>query len=199
MRTSLAVVLAAGEGKRMKSRLPKVLHPIGRPADARARPEALRRGEGRPHRRRRRAGARSDVAKAVEANAPAHRSPSSGSSAARPTRVRPRERSKRAPTTSSSCSATRPSCRRSDRAPAPNACGGGGSRRRRHAAGRPDRLRPADHGGTAARRHPRGARRERGGARDRLLQRRRHGACRRDRARHPRRDRRTATTRANST
>ena len=29
MRTSLAVVLAAGEGKRMKSRLPKVLHPIG--------------------------------------------------------------------------------------------------------------------------------------------------------------------------
>jgi bifunctional UDP-N-acetylglucosamine pyrophosphorylase/glucosamine-1-phosphate N-acetyltransferase len=28
MRTSLAVVLAAGEGKRMKSRLPKVLHPI---------------------------------------------------------------------------------------------------------------------------------------------------------------------------
>jgi bifunctional UDP-N-acetylglucosamine pyrophosphorylase/glucosamine-1-phosphate N-acetyltransferase len=30
MRTSLAVVLAAGEGKRMKSRLPKVLHEIGR-------------------------------------------------------------------------------------------------------------------------------------------------------------------------
>ncbi len=30
MRTSLAVVLAAGEGKRMKSRLPKVLHPVGR-------------------------------------------------------------------------------------------------------------------------------------------------------------------------
>ncbi len=30
MRTSLAVVLAAGEGKRMKSALPKVLHPIGR-------------------------------------------------------------------------------------------------------------------------------------------------------------------------
>ena len=29
MRTSLAVVLAAGEGKRMKSALPKVLHPIG--------------------------------------------------------------------------------------------------------------------------------------------------------------------------
>ena len=29
MRTSLAVVLAAGEGKRMKSRVPKVLHPIG--------------------------------------------------------------------------------------------------------------------------------------------------------------------------
>jgi bifunctional UDP-N-acetylglucosamine pyrophosphorylase/glucosamine-1-phosphate N-acetyltransferase len=29
MRTSLAVVLAAGEGKRMKSRHPKVLHPIG--------------------------------------------------------------------------------------------------------------------------------------------------------------------------
>ena len=29
MRTSLAVVLAAGEGKRMKSRSPKVLHPIG--------------------------------------------------------------------------------------------------------------------------------------------------------------------------
>ena len=29
MRTALAVVLAAGEGKRMKSRLPKVLHPIG--------------------------------------------------------------------------------------------------------------------------------------------------------------------------
>ncbi len=29
MRKSLAVVLAAGEGKRMKSRLPKVLHPIG--------------------------------------------------------------------------------------------------------------------------------------------------------------------------
>jgi bifunctional UDP-N-acetylglucosamine pyrophosphorylase/glucosamine-1-phosphate N-acetyltransferase len=29
MRTSLAVVLAAGEGKRMKSRLPKMLHPIG--------------------------------------------------------------------------------------------------------------------------------------------------------------------------
>ncbi len=29
MRSSLAVVLAAGEGKRMKSRLPKVLHPIG--------------------------------------------------------------------------------------------------------------------------------------------------------------------------
>ncbi len=29
MRTSLAVVLAAGEGKRMKSRRPKVLHPIG--------------------------------------------------------------------------------------------------------------------------------------------------------------------------
>ncbi|MGH6923551.1 MAG: bifunctional UDP-N-acetylglucosamine diphosphorylase/glucosamine-1-phosphate N-acetyltransferase GlmU [Propylenella sp.] len=29
MRRSLAVVLAAGEGKRMKSRLPKVLHPIG--------------------------------------------------------------------------------------------------------------------------------------------------------------------------
>ena len=28
MRTSLAVVLAAGEGKRMKSRLPKVLHPV---------------------------------------------------------------------------------------------------------------------------------------------------------------------------
>src|SRR4029077_21035129 len=30
MRKSLAVVLAAGEGKRMKSRLPKVLHEIGR-------------------------------------------------------------------------------------------------------------------------------------------------------------------------
>jgi bifunctional UDP-N-acetylglucosamine pyrophosphorylase/glucosamine-1-phosphate N-acetyltransferase len=30
MRRSLAVVLAAGEGKRMRSRLPKVLHPIGR-------------------------------------------------------------------------------------------------------------------------------------------------------------------------
>ena len=30
MRTSLAVVLAAGEGKRMKSDLPKVLHEIGR-------------------------------------------------------------------------------------------------------------------------------------------------------------------------
>ena len=29
MRTSLAVVLAAGEGKRMKSNLPKVMHPIG--------------------------------------------------------------------------------------------------------------------------------------------------------------------------
>jgi bifunctional UDP-N-acetylglucosamine pyrophosphorylase/glucosamine-1-phosphate N-acetyltransferase len=29
MRTSLAVVLAAGEGKRMKSAVPKVLHPIG--------------------------------------------------------------------------------------------------------------------------------------------------------------------------
>jgi bifunctional UDP-N-acetylglucosamine pyrophosphorylase/glucosamine-1-phosphate N-acetyltransferase len=29
MRSNLAVVLAAGEGKRMKSRLPKVLHPIG--------------------------------------------------------------------------------------------------------------------------------------------------------------------------
>ncbi len=29
MRSSLAVVLAAGEGKRMESRLPKVLHPIG--------------------------------------------------------------------------------------------------------------------------------------------------------------------------
>src|SRR3954471_419189 len=30
MRKSLAVVLAAGEGKRMKSRLPKALHEIGR-------------------------------------------------------------------------------------------------------------------------------------------------------------------------
>jgi bifunctional UDP-N-acetylglucosamine pyrophosphorylase/glucosamine-1-phosphate N-acetyltransferase len=30
MRKSLAVLLAAGEGKRMKSRLPKVLHDIGR-------------------------------------------------------------------------------------------------------------------------------------------------------------------------
>jgi bifunctional UDP-N-acetylglucosamine pyrophosphorylase/glucosamine-1-phosphate N-acetyltransferase len=30
MRTSLAVVLAAGEGKRMRSRLPKVLHEVGR-------------------------------------------------------------------------------------------------------------------------------------------------------------------------
>src|SRR3954467_7439380 len=30
MRKSLAVVLAAGEGKRMQSRLPKVLHEIGR-------------------------------------------------------------------------------------------------------------------------------------------------------------------------
>jgi bifunctional UDP-N-acetylglucosamine pyrophosphorylase/glucosamine-1-phosphate N-acetyltransferase len=30
MRTCVAVVLAAGEGKRMRSRLPKVLHPIGR-------------------------------------------------------------------------------------------------------------------------------------------------------------------------
>ena len=29
MRTSLAVVLAAGEGRRMKSTLPKVMHPIG--------------------------------------------------------------------------------------------------------------------------------------------------------------------------
>ena len=29
MRTSLAVILAAGEGKRMKSRLPKVLQPVG--------------------------------------------------------------------------------------------------------------------------------------------------------------------------
>src|SRR5687767_15534757 len=29
-RTCLAVILAAGEGKRMRSRLPKVLHPIGR-------------------------------------------------------------------------------------------------------------------------------------------------------------------------
>ncbi len=30
MRECTAVVLAAGEGKRMRSRLPKVLHPIGR-------------------------------------------------------------------------------------------------------------------------------------------------------------------------
>src|SRR4051812_22892629 len=30
MRTCLAVVLAAGEGKRMRSRLPKVLHEVGR-------------------------------------------------------------------------------------------------------------------------------------------------------------------------
>ena len=28
-RTCLAVILAAGEGKRMKSSLPKVMHPIG--------------------------------------------------------------------------------------------------------------------------------------------------------------------------
>ena len=63
-------------------------------------------------------------------------------------------------------------------------CGAGVS------AGRSDRLWPADHVGRRADRHSRGGRCQPARAQNRSVQRRHHGACRQKRARHPEADRR---------
>ena len=189
MRTSLAVVLAAGEGTRMKSRLPEGAASDRRPADDRARPEGA---AGR----RRSTGSRSSsrpgheaVAKAVQKFAPSasvhvQKKPLGTADAVKAARAAIDGRRRRARRLRR---LALPLARR-DRAHAPAAREGRGGRRRRHAPGRPDRLRPAHHEGRQAPRDPRGARRQRGGAQIGFCQRRDHGACRRDRAFDPRRD-----------
>ena len=195
MRTSLAVVLAAGEGKRMRSRLPKVLHQIGRLPMIAHVLKALQAGRVSTASPSWSAGPRGGREARRQAHAPGAIGARAGRAARHGARGAggARGASKQAPTMCSSSSATRRSSRaaaisraaREARASGASVVVGG--------------MRPADpsgygrliDAGRPARRDPRGARRERGGAR-------RSASCNGgimalagdDGARHPRRDRR---------
>ena len=191
-RTCLAVVLAAGEGTRMKSARPKVLHEIAGRSMLGHVLAAIARGRGDPRggggrsgsrRRRRRRGAalRRRCRDLRAGRAPRHGA--RGAGGARRARARRRRRGDRL---------RRHAARRAgDLRAAAGAARRRGDRRGARLRGRgPDRLRPSLHAtidGLAAIREHKDA--SRGGASHHALQRRADGDPRRARARAPRRGR----------
>ncbi len=198
-RTCLAIVLAAGEGTRMRSARPKVLHAVAgrsllahvlaavRAAGGTMTAVVVGPGADAVAAEARRVLPGADDLRA--GGAPRHR--------ARGARRQERDRARRR---------RRPGhLRRYAADPAADADAdargagrGRGDRGARLPPGGPDRLWAAGAGGRRARRHPRGARRQPGGARARSVQRRPDGVRRPDGARDPRRGSATTIARANT-
>ena len=189
-RSSLTIVLAAGEGTRMRSSLPKVLHPVAH--QSAARPCARRRTEGNRHLARGRDRPRPSGGRGRgEADPPRrahlraartarHRACGAGGArgdCARRGRSPDRLRRHAADLGRDLCAAAR-AAREGRRD-----CRARLSRRRSH------RLWPLHRRGRPPGRDPRACRRQRGRAQDRSVQCRRDGDRRPPRARDPRQDR----------